>query len=141
VTGLHLRGGEASQAGGYSGFGGGLFVGSGVITLTHNQIYSNTATHGGAIYNQGGTVLATEEEYLVNYGIFSNTATYGGAIYSSGGQTTVDRLEIRSNQPPKAGTLSRHRDYAAEKQHYPGQQRHRQRRGYLQQRGRVNRLA
>ncbi len=107
VAGLHLQRGNAGAAGGSeAGNGGGLFVGNGVLTMTQNQVYSNTATNGGALYNQAGTVYIFEDIFTntLPFGIFTNTATTaGGAIYNAGGNTTLDTVDVRNNQAASSG--------------------------------------
>jgi uncharacterized membrane protein len=85
VSGLHLRGGSASD-------GGGIFVGGGVLTATGNFIYNNTATNGGATYSAGG------EATLDSNDIRNNQATNGGAFYHAGGSALIQNNIIRNNQ-------------------------------------------
>ncbi len=94
ITGLHLRQGAVG------GNGGAVFVGSGVMTMTLNRVYSSTATNGGALYNRAGQV------YLFhNKEIRGNQATNGGAIYNAGGQITVDSNDIRDNRATTGGAF------------------------------------
>ncbi|MEA3396195.1 MAG: hypothetical protein U9R05_01895 [Chloroflexota bacterium] len=66
IAGLHLTGGQANE-------GAGLTLLESALTLTHNLIYSNTATSFG-----GGAKLSGTQVTLVGNDIFSNTATEGG---------------------------------------------------------------
>jgi uncharacterized membrane protein len=90
VSDLHLRGGAAIS-------GGAVFVRGGVLTMTGNLVYSNTATNGGGVYVQGGAA------YVVRNQVCSNTASYGGAAYGAGGQLTLDGNDLRANQVITAG--------------------------------------
>ncbi|MCB9098783.1 MAG: right-handed parallel beta-helix repeat-containing protein [Anaerolineales bacterium] len=98
LDGLHLRGGNDAN-------GGAVLVRSGVISLTHNRIYSNTAVNGGALYNEAGTVTL-QGDNLLDTGdneIYGNTATNGGALYNAGGQMTVDDALLRDNTATSGG--------------------------------------
>ncbi|MCB0163799.1 MAG: right-handed parallel beta-helix repeat-containing protein [Anaerolineae bacterium] len=100
LEGLHLRGGNDTN-------GGAMLVRSGVVSMTHNRIYSNTATSGGAIYNEAGTVTL-QGDNLLDTGdneIYGNTATDGGALYNAGGQMTVDDALLHDNTATDGGAF------------------------------------
>ncbi len=83
MSGLHIRQGNYDN-------GGGVFVGSGVLTMSGNLIYSNTATSGGGLLN-----MATL--YLMDNEIYGNDAIDGGGVYNAAGQSVLDDNDLRLN--------------------------------------------
>lgn len=62
------------------------------LTLNNgNATGSGNATHGGAIYNNGGTVSVVDSTFT------GNTAAQGGAIYNNGGALTVTGSTFTGN--------------------------------------------
>ena len=101
IAGLHLRYGEGVN-------GGAIFAGGdSVLTMTHNQVYSSTATNGGALYNESGTVYlhGNTQTGGVDNLIFGNSAVSGGAVYNAGGQLTLDDNILRANQATTGGAV------------------------------------
>ncbi|MCB0208432.1 MAG: DUF5123 domain-containing protein [Anaerolineae bacterium] len=100
IEGLHLRNGSGNN-------GAGVLVRSGVVSMTHNRIYSNTATSGGggALYVEAGTVTLQGDNLLETGDnlIYANTAPDGGAIYNAGGQLTVDDALLLDNTATNDG--------------------------------------
>ncbi|MCB0190736.1 MAG: right-handed parallel beta-helix repeat-containing protein [Anaerolineae bacterium] len=99
VEGLHLRNGSDDN-------GAGVLVRSGVVSMTHNRIYSNTATTGGgALYVEDGTVTLQGDNLLETGDniIYGNVAPDGAAIYNVGGQVTVDDTLLRDNTATNNG--------------------------------------
>ncbi len=70
VTGCTIESNHASN----SGFGGGIFVTAGFVTIEDSTFQGNSAEGGGALVNGGGTVS------LINSTLTSNSATDCGAI-------------------------------------------------------------
>jgi hypothetical protein len=91
VSDLHMRGGNAVD-------GGAIFVGDGVLTMTGNLVYSNTATNGGGLYNYSGTSYVDGGNEF-----FANSATNGGALYHADGVALVQNTIIRDNQAADGG--------------------------------------
>ena len=71
--------------------GGGIYIASnGVVTITNSDIYTNTATNGGGVYNAGQLTLNGGK-------VMSNTASAnGGGVWNSG-QLTIN-TEVRANK-------------------------------------------
>jgi uncharacterized repeat protein (TIGR01451 family) len=107
--------------------GGGIYVGtSGLVTLSANLIYSNTATHeGGAVYapsadlrlyntvlctntaDLGGGAFVSGTALLVNDTLVDNAATgYGGALYQAGGGLAVTNTIFVSNTAVMSGGVA-----------------------------------
>jgi CSLREA domain-containing protein len=70
--------------------GGGIYIASnGVVTITNSDVYTNTATNGGGVYNAGQLTLNGGK-------VMSNTArANGGGVWNSG-QLTMN-TEVRAN--------------------------------------------
>jgi hypothetical protein len=65
--------------------GGGLYMAGGKVTISGGSIYSNTATNnGGGIYNGGGTLTLSGGEMIGP----SNSAVDGGGVYLTAKSTT-----------------------------------------------------
>lgn len=73
ISGLTIREGNA----GATNYGGGIFLGSGVLTLTNVSVISNTAALGGGIWNDGVTLI------LISTTVANNLAPHGGGIYNN----------------------------------------------------------
>jgi CSLREA domain-containing protein len=71
--------------------GGGIYIASnGVVTITNSDVYTNTATNGGGVYNAGQLTLNGGK-------VMSNTASAnGGGVWNSG-QLTIN-TEVRANK-------------------------------------------
>lgn len=68
--------------------GGAVYVnGTGTFTMSATTLLSNTARTGGAIYNNGQTVIASSS--IVGNGATENNQGQGGAIYSTNRLTLV----------------------------------------------------
>lgn len=82
------------------GEGGGVYNGdTGIFTLTSGEISSNSAGHGGGVYNNG--------QFILNNGrVSSNTMTHsGGGIYNYiSGQLTINDGFIINNTPKEGAT-------------------------------------
>ncbi len=73
---LHLVHGDATQGGGASLVGGGLYVTASVITLNNVQFYGNVAAQGGGLYAYTSTLAVNDGS------VFDNVATdAGGGMY------------------------------------------------------------
>ena len=70
MTGCTIESNQASN----SGFGGGIFVNAGFVTIEDSTFQGNSAGGGGALVNAGGTVS------LINSTLTFNNALDGGAI-------------------------------------------------------------
>ncbi|MCM2371003.1 tail fiber protein [Aporhodopirellula aestuarii] len=90
--------------------GGGLWNGSGMMTINGTQILNNTASSsantnndqgGGGVFNVDGTLS------ILNATISGNLATAnngnGGGVMTVGGTVTIDDTLIQSNQAARAG--------------------------------------
>jgi uncharacterized repeat protein (TIGR01451 family) len=87
IDGLHLRQGSAAD-------GGGVFLGSGVLTMTHDLVYSSSATaRGGGLFNQGGTAYLYSDNQF-----YADSANQGGAVYQADGQIIMDDNVLRDNR-------------------------------------------
>ena len=78
-------------------YGGGLYLGDAVATLSGNTITSNTAYQGGGLYLLGG--VAT----LNGNTIVANSADYGGGLFLSSSAAVINRNTIRANSAITAG--------------------------------------
>ena len=67
----------------------------------HNAGFTNNtaSNHGGAIYNNGGTVSIENSDFA------GNTAVYGGAIYSYGGKLTISNSEFMNNSANQGAAI------------------------------------
>ncbi|MFN8531383.1 MAG: choice-of-anchor Q domain-containing protein [Anaerolineae bacterium] len=94
-SGAHVTLTHLIIAGGYfagnHGYGGGLYVNGGAVTLTNSTVSGNTAEAGGGIYNYGGTLT------LTNSTVSGNTAVYGGGIYNWLGTVTLTYSTVSGN--------------------------------------------
>ncbi|MDP1552998.1 MAG: chitobiase/beta-hexosaminidase C-terminal domain-containing protein [Methanobacteriaceae archaeon] len=95
--------------------------GTPTVNINNLTLKNGSSSHGGAIYNYGGTVLVTDVSFvgntatnggaILNYGILSvvdgsfvgNTATYGGAILNYGSAATVLGTYFYNNIGNNAG--------------------------------------
>jgi len=89
---LHLIHGDATQGGGVSLGGGGIYITSSVLTLNNVQVYENMAEQGGGIYAYTGTLT-------INDGAVSNNVATnnGGGIYLLDQQTTLSGISLIDN--------------------------------------------
>lgn len=72
---------------------GGAVFNSGTLSLTNSALYGNSASSGGAIYNDGGSQLS-----LTNVTISGNSAaSLGGGIFNGGTVTTATNCTITNN--------------------------------------------
>ncbi|MAP55595.1 MAG: hypothetical protein CL605_11900, partial [Altibacter sp.] len=113
--GLHITGaGDASITGGTvngnlaAREGGGLWNGTGTMTVTDVSINGNDAQGagaddgGGGIFNNGGTLIVDGTSTIVG-NIASGAAGSGGGIFTLGGSLTVDNISISGNSANRAG--------------------------------------
>ncbi|KQC33508.1 hypothetical protein AAU57_09415 [Nonlabens sp. YIK11] len=117
--GMHLTGAATSTITGgtvnnntASNEGGGLWNGSGTMTVSGVQIDSNIAAGndtsspgaagGGGIYNEGGTVVLTNNTVVSNNQATGAQSTGGGVLNAAGTFTATDS-EISSNESNRAG--------------------------------------
>ncbi|MCK5768535.1 MAG: InlB B-repeat-containing protein, partial [Candidatus Atribacteria bacterium] len=82
--------------------GGGIYNGSGTLTITDSEISNNFADsngyHGGGIYNENGTAIITSST------ISNNSADdYGGGIYNEYGDFTITSSTISTNTADDSG--------------------------------------
>jgi uncharacterized repeat protein (TIGR02543 family) len=82
--------------------GGGIYNGSGTLTITGSEISNNFADsngyHGGGIYNENGTTIITSST------ISDNSADdYGGGIYNEYGDFTITSSTISTNTADDSG--------------------------------------
>ncbi len=87
--------------------GGGLWNGSGIMTIDNSQIINNVASGdepddgGGGIFNNGGAV--TLNATTVDGNRADGTSGSGGGILNLGGSLTVDASSISNNTANRAG--------------------------------------
>jgi parallel beta-helix repeat protein len=103
VEGLRITGGDAVGLGGSpSGdSGGGVLAISATITMSNNQIFSNTATFGGGLYFYVNTNVM-----LIDNTISDNRGwTHAGGLYfrNSSGATLIGNMISDNESPPPAG--------------------------------------
>jgi hypothetical protein len=92
VSGVTIYGGQNAGAGN----GGAFTVGnSGTLFLDSVVIQNCTATTGGAIYNNGGSLTVSNSQLIQNNAIGNNS--FGGAIATSSGTTTISGTLIQGN--------------------------------------------
>tara|TARA_R110000737_G_scaffold271438_1_gene278503 strand:- start:329 stop:2389 length:2061 start_codon:yes stop_codon:yes gene_type:complete len=112
--GLHITGSgnsiiDSCQIAGNSAAleGGGLWNGSGVMTVTNTTITSNSAAGamanegGGGIFNAGGTLLV--EGSVITENTVTGASASGGGILNDLGTLTVLNTEITGNSSIRAG--------------------------------------
>ncbi len=91
VKGLRMTGGDATAL---NGNGGGVFVVNATATLSHNLVFSNTASRGGGFYlNRGPSILDGNV-------IVSNTTTssyWGGCVHLQRSNALLRNNTISSN--------------------------------------------
>ncbi len=80
--------------------GGGLYIGSGAVSITGGTLSGNTADgqRGGGLFENGGTLTITGMAITGN----SAVASSGGAIFISGGSMTGVGLTLRTTRPRSA---------------------------------------
>jgi hypothetical protein len=104
LVGLHITGGDATGLTGYGyagvhDAGGGVYVISATVTLSDNQIYSNTAPYGG-----GGIFLNYSNGQLNHNQIFDNQVnTGGGGVFIYQGSPTLEANTVISNTSNNLG--------------------------------------
>lgn len=82
-----------------STFGGAVAnVGTGTVEAKSSLWVGNSASSGGAIYQDGSQVE------VVNSTFSANVAFYGGALYNKNGASSLDLLTLRNNQASSAGS-------------------------------------
>ena len=87
-------------------YGGGVYVNSGTITSTTNTssyIRGNYATYGGGVYLNTSWSTATSYNGQVLNAIKYNYATYGGGIYNTTGTLTLSTGTLSYNQASSTG--------------------------------------
>jgi hypothetical protein len=88
--------------------GGGLWNGSGLMTITSTEIINNVALGDGAddggagIFNNGGDLIL-ENGNAITGNIASGTSASGGGILSLSGDLTIVGSEINNNSANRAG--------------------------------------
>ncbi|MFC5195364.1 beta strand repeat-containing protein [Bizionia hallyeonensis] len=88
--------------------GGGLWNGSGIMTVNGTLITGNIANGpaaddgGGGIFNNGGTLLV-HNSTTISSNIADGAAGSGGGILTIGGNVTINESAITSNQANRAG--------------------------------------
>ncbi|WP_121666461.1 T9SS type A sorting domain-containing protein [Mesonia aquimarina] len=113
--GLHISGpGDSMITGGTvsgntaSAEGGGLWNGSGSMTVDGTTIDANTASGamadqgGGGIFNEMGT-LSIENSAVISNNIVDGTSGSGGGILNNQGSLTINDSEISGNTAVRAG--------------------------------------
>ncbi|MEM9060687.1 MAG: calcium-binding protein [Pseudomonadota bacterium] len=75
-----------------SGDGGGIYVGSGALSLTNSAVFGNSAAFG-----NGGGIFANGDLTLTNVTVADNSASNGGGIYSSYSQASLVHSTVTSN--------------------------------------------
>ena len=103
IEGLHITGGNAAGLGGSpSGdSGGGVLVTSATITMSNNQVFSNTATFGGGLF-----LYDSANATLISNTISNNKGwTHAGGLYfrNSSGATLIGNMISNNEAPPPAG--------------------------------------
>lgn len=63
-----------------------------VVTISNSIFDSNTASQGGAIYNNNGTVIVKDSDFVGNE---ANNSSFGGAVYGAAGSTTILRADSK----------------------------------------------
>jgi uncharacterized repeat protein (TIGR01451 family) len=101
VEGLRITGGDASGLGGGEkrwDAGGGVYVTAATATIRDNQVFSNTAMHGGGLYfrNSDGTQLTDN--------LISNNSTFlngrgGGLYFEDSAHVKLTGNTISHNEP------------------------------------------
>ncbi|WP_160168170.1 right-handed parallel beta-helix repeat-containing protein, partial [Rhodopirellula sallentina] len=90
--------------------GGGLWNGTGVMTINGTQILNNTAESlgntnndqgGGGVFNIGGTLVISDAAIHGNVALLNSGN--GGGVMTVGGTVTIDETAIQSNQAARAG--------------------------------------
>jgi len=104
VEGLRITGGDAvGLGGGPSGdSGGGVLVTSATITMSNNQVFSNTATFGGGLH-----LYDSSNATLISNTISHNKGwTHAGGLYfrNSSGATLISNM-ISDNEAPSPSGL------------------------------------
>jgi hypothetical protein len=89
--------------------GGGLWNGSGMLTIEGTIISENTASGndsdqgGGGIYNLSGMVMISGEAQITGNHADGNNGSGGGILNDMGGTLTLDDVEISANTAIRAG--------------------------------------
>lgn len=87
--------------------GGGLWNGSGTMSLMRVTINANTASGiaaddgGGGIFNNGGTLSIIDSTITNN--LANGTSGSGGGLFSLGGSAHISRTTIKDNSASRAG--------------------------------------
>jgi predicted outer membrane repeat protein len=96
ISGLTVEDGKGTGA-------GGIYNGSGTLTLIGSTVTANLATAsaglGAGIYNNGGTVTLTSSTVSSN----SSSAGYGGGIYNLQGSLALTNSTVSGNSTDHAG--------------------------------------
>lgn len=112
--GLHITGGGSAMISGGSVTnntaalqGGGLWNGTGTMTVSNVMIDGNVASGasaadgGGGIFNTNGTLIV--ENSTITNNIANGTSGNGGGIFSAAGDVTVTDTDIMTNSANRAG--------------------------------------
>ncbi|OAV43228.1 T9SS type A sorting domain-containing protein [Lewinella sp. 4G2] len=87
--------------------GGGLWIGTGTMTVTNVLLLRNVASGdeatngGGALFSAGGTLNVSNSRILANSA--NGSAGSGGGIFNDAGTLTVENTLIRNNSAVRAG--------------------------------------
>lgn len=92
ISGLHLVNGSGTN-------GAGIYVASGIFTLTQSTVANSVATNnGGAVYVAGGTVKISGQTVITG-----NQALRGGGVFNQDGNLLLDSLVIANNTATQHG--------------------------------------
>jgi parallel beta-helix repeat protein len=97
LEGLEITGGDPTGLGGGpdgNDAGGGMYAVGATITLSRNEVFSNTTS---AYGYGGGLALSNTQAAFVDNLITSNTATSGAGLYLEGGSATFEGNTFSSN--------------------------------------------
>jgi hypothetical protein len=103
IEGLRITGGDASGLGGdHWGYdaGGGLFLwySDPAVSISNNQVFSNTAANGGGLYVfQGAATLGP------NSVAFNTASAYGGGLFLYSSDATLSANTVVSNSADSGG--------------------------------------
>tara|TARA_R110002049_G_scaffold4601_5_gene32561 strand:+ start:774565 stop:780117 length:5553 start_codon:yes stop_codon:yes gene_type:complete len=101
IDGGTVRGNTAARE------GGGLWNGSGTMTVTATLIEGNTASGdagddgGGGIFNNGGTLRINDA--VIRDNVANGASGSGGGLFSLAGEVTIDNTTIAQNGANRAG--------------------------------------
>jgi len=105
VEGLRITGGNAAGLGGHpwlvTDAGGGIYVLTATVTLCHNQVFGNIASHGGGVHLYKSVAMVSNNAIVSNVAIW-----YGGGLRTYNGIATLNGNTISSNTAEYGGGLS-----------------------------------